>query len=49
MSPVDLDAMDFLALETKTSHRTDLEPGDVGKTACYCQLWTNTTGQPGPS
>ena len=40
--------MTLLALDTKSPHRTDLEPGDVGKTAYYCQRWVNTTGTPGP-
>ena len=47
-APTDPNAMPYLATDSKTPHRTDLEPGDVGKTAYYCQRWVNKTQQPGP-
>ena len=47
-APTDLDAMPFLALDTKSPHRTDFTLADVGKTAWYVQRWTNTRGVPGP-
>jgi hypothetical protein len=40
--------MPFLALDTKTPYRADLDPNDVGNTAYYAMRWVNTRGNPGP-
>ena len=47
-APTDPDAMPFLAIDTKSPHRTDFSAPDVGKMAYYAQRWTNTRGVPGP-
>ena len=47
-APTDPDAMPFLAIDTKSPHRTDFTAPDVGKMAYYAQRWTNTRGVPGP-
>lgn len=47
-APTNPDAMQYLANDSKSPYRNDLDPGDVGKTAYYAVRWVNTTGQPGP-
>jgi hypothetical protein len=47
-APTDPDTMPFLAIDTKTPYRAELDPNDVGKTAFYAMRWMNTRGNPGP-
>ena len=47
-APNNQNAMPFLANDTKSPHRTDFEPEDVGKTAYYAQRWVGSRGEPGP-
>ena len=47
-APTNQNAMPLLAMDTKSPHRTDLEPGDQGQTAYYAARWLNTAGTPGP-
>ena len=47
-APVDPAAMPLLAMDTKSPHRTDFEPGDMGHTAYYAARWVGKNGLPGP-
>ncbi len=46
--PTDPDSMSQLAMESRSPHRNDFDPGDEGKTAFYALRWLNTAGDPGP-
>ncbi len=47
-APVDPEAMQFLAIETRMPYRADFEAGDVAKTVYFALRWRNTRGEPGP-
>ena len=47
-APTDPEAMDFLAIETRTPYRADYEAGDIGKTVYFAFRWLSTRGEPGP-
>ena len=47
-APANPDTMPQLAMESRSPHRNDFDPGDEGKTAFYALRWLNTTGDPGP-
>ena len=47
-APTNPAAMPLLATDSKSPHRTDLEPEDAGKVVYYAQRWVNTRQEPGP-
>jgi len=46
--PTDPAALTFIALDTRTPYRLDLEGADGGKNAHYMLRWVNTKGEKGP-
>ena len=40
--------MPLLAMDSRPPHRTDFDPGDVGKTAYYALRWISSKGAMGP-
>jgi hypothetical protein len=47
-APTNPDTMPQLAMESRSPHRNDFQPGDEGRFAYYAMRWLNTTGDPGP-
>ncbi len=46
--PIDLAALTFVALDTRTPYTLDFDGPDGGQNAHYMLRWVNTTGQKGP-